>query len=300
MDDIYKSALTYFEDAGLRINPNDVALPDDLCAREGPINLIYIPKGCQIELPLDLNIFRVSSLRDYENFCFFADEKSQLTIVYGCQHRVRNSDPILGTYIAPFVAQGARLTFNLSRQWNGDKEVTEEIRSVIHGSLVLNEVDFPLKQKKKRYSANLVSENAEFRLSRVLVDSLDTVSTSSVHIQPPCQGKARILDIVVHPASTVNHKVLMNSADTKVHYRCSSMLGNLMEACKEQLSETGESIGEGLHFDAIGLLKSRGWTQEKIANAMLAGDAEKILGEFPMEISVEFLKFVEDNLGNLR
>lgn len=274
-------------------------------------SFIYIPKGVNIELPLQA-YFRINAenMGQFERTLIIADEGSNVHYIEGCTAPTYSSDSLHSAVVEIVVKKGARVQYTTLQNWSNNvyNLVTKRAHAHENAEMFWLDCNIGSKVTMKYPAIFLMGEGARGEVQSLAFSSAgqhQDAGAKIVHAAPNTSSKIVSKSISKDGGRGTYRgliKVNKGAKNVKSHIACDALL--LDENSRSDTYPTNEikeddvaiaheatvaKIGEEQMF----YLMSRGLDEQEAASMIVNGFAKPIIKQLPMEYALELNRLLE-------
>ena len=274
-------------------------------------SFIYVPKGVQVELPLQA-YFRINAanMGQFERTLIIADEGSYVHYVEGCTAPIYTTDSLHSAVVEIIVKKGARVRYTTIQNWSTNvyNLVTKRMRIEEEGIGEWIDGNLGSKLTMKYPSCYLVGRKAHGEVLSIAYagnGQHQDAGGKAIHIAPETTSMITSKSISKGTGRTSYRgmlHVLPSAKNAKAKVVCDALLLDpdarsdtyptmrvQTQRSRVEHEATVSKIGDAQRF----YLMTRGMN-EKEADAMIVGGfIEPIVKELPLEYAVEMNRLIE-------
>lgn len=274
-------------------------------------SFIYVPKGIEVELPLQA-YFRINSPNagQFERTLIIVDEGAKIHYIEGCSAPEYTDNSLHSAVVEIIVKPGARCQYTTIQNWytNVYNLVTKRARVETQAKMFWVDGNLGSKITMKYPSCFLVGQRAHGEILSVAFAGKGQVLDAGgkiVHLAPDTTGQIISKSIskdggrtayrgLIQATPSATHsraKVVCDALILDEHSRSDTYPTNKVMANDFSLEHeaTVSKIGEEQLF----YLMSRGLSEAQASALIVSGFIEPIIKELPMEYAVELNRLVE-------
>jgi Fe-S cluster assembly protein SufB len=268
-------------------------------------SFIYIPKGVQVELPLQA-YFRINSenMGQFERTLIIADEGSSVHYVEGCTAPTYSSESLHSAVVEIIVKKGARVQYTTIQNWSSNvyNLVTKRAAAYENAQMYWLDCNLGSKVTMKYPSILLCQKGAKGEIQslafaghgqhqdaggKVIHLSADTSSTIISKSISKKGGRSTYRGLV---------KVVPGAKNVKTRVVCDALMLDkdsrsdtypVMDIKEQDVAIAHEATVSKIGEEELFYLMSRGLSEEQAATLIVNGFANPIVKQLPMEYAVE-------------
>ena len=274
-------------------------------------SFVYVPKGVQVEVPLQA-YFRINSenMGQFERTLIIADEGSSVHYVEGCTAPVFTTNTLHSAVVEIIVKKNAKVRYTTIQNWSNNVYNLVTKRAVVQEGGVMEWIDANLGSKvtMKYPSVYLVGERAHGEVLSVAFagtgQHLDA-GAKMVHAAPYTTSLINSKSISKGTGRTSYRglvKIYPGAKKSKSTVRCDALILDTTARSDTypymEIDEEDVTIGHEASVSKVGeeqlfYLMSRG-LQESEATAMIVnGFIEPIVKTLPMDYAIEMNRLIQ-------
>ncbi|MSR57772.1 MAG: Fe-S cluster assembly protein SufB [Planctomycetaceae bacterium] len=274
-------------------------------------SFIYVPKGVQIDFPLQA-YFRINSesMGQFERTLIIVDEGASVHYVEGCTAPTYSSESLHSAVVEIIVKRGARCRYTTIQNWSNNVYNLVTKRAMAYGDSLMEWVDGNLGSKlTMKYPAIYLMEPGARG---------ETLSIAFAGKGQHQDAGAKMVHCAPHTYSRIISKSISKSGG-RASYRGLAKIANGAKHCKSSVvcdalildpqsrSDTypyieideddvtieHEASVSKISEEQLFYLKSRGLSEAEASSMIVTGFIEPLVKELPMEYAVEMNRLIE-------
>lgn len=274
-------------------------------------SFIYIPKGVEVELPLQA-YFRINAefMGQFERTLIIADEGSKVHYVEGCTAPTYSSQSLHSAVVEIICKKGARVQYSTIQNWSSNvyNLVTKRARAEENATMFWLDCNLGSKLTMKYPAVHLVGRGAKAEIlsvayagkgqhqdagAKVIHAAPDTTSTITSKSISKDGGRTtyRGLLKVENGAENVKARVVCDALLLDDHSRSDTY--PTMEINEENSAIAHEATVSKISEDQLFYLMSRGFNEAEAAAMIVNGFIDPIVKILPMEYALEMNRLIE-------
>lgn len=274
-------------------------------------SFIYIPKGVQVDLPLQ-TYFRINSERlgQFERTLIIADEGSFVHYVEGCTAPTYNTASLHSGVVEVVVKPGARVVYTTIQNWSKDIYNLTTKRAVVYQNGVMQWIDGNLGSRvTMKYPAiHLLGEGARGEVHSFTSagdGQHQDVGSKIRHLAPRTTSRV-ISKSVSRQGGRAGYRgelyVAPEAKEVKTNVVCDALLLDkasrsdtypTVKIHNAQAQVEHEASVSRLNEEQLFYLCARGLEASEARSLMVNGFLEPIVKELPMEYAVELNRLIQ-------
>ncbi len=274
-------------------------------------SFIYIPKGVQIDLPLQA-YFRINAenMGQFERTLIIADEGSSVHYVEGCTAPTYSSDSLHSAVVEIIVKKNARVQYTTIQNWSQNiyNLVTKRAYAYQNAEMFWLDCNIGSKVTMKYPAVYLMEEGAKGEIQSLAFSGANqhqdagakiihaAPNTSSTIISKSIsksggRGSYRGLVKVNKGAKNIKSRVVCDALLLDKESRSDTY--PTMDINEDNVSVAHEATVSKIGEKQLFYLMSRGLSEEEAASMIVNGFAKPIIKELPMEYALELKRLLE-------
>jgi len=268
-------------------------------------SFVYIPKGVKVEVPLQAYFYiQLKNLGQFERTLIIADEGSEVHYVEGCSAPTYSSDILHSGVIELVALKDARIRYTTIQNWSKNVYNLVTQRGLAYEGATIEWIDCNVGSYKtmKYPSVVLVGNNSHGEvLSLALADGNQHIDSGAkmIHIGKNTSGVITTKSICRNGGRTSYRglvKVNKGAKNARVKVVCDALIMDdnsrtdtypYNEINEKQTRIEHEASVSKVSDLQLHYLMSRGLSNEESISLIVAGFAEPIAKELPMEYAME-------------
>lgn len=274
-------------------------------------SFVYVPKGVQVELPLQA-YFRINSkdFGQFERTLIIAEAGSSVHYVEGCTAPVYTTDSLHAAVVEIFIHPRAKVRYTTIQNWSKNvyNLVTKRARVEEEGRMEWIDGNLGSKVTMKYPSVFLVGRKAHGEVLSVAFAGAgqhQDAGGKAVHVAPETTSLITSKSIVKDGGRT-SYRGLLQVAPAarhaKANVRCDALILDprsrsdtypTMRIMQKQVTVGHEASVSRVGEEQLFYLRSRGLNEAEATALIVAGFIEPIVRTLPFEYAVELNKLIE-------
>jgi len=273
-------------------------------------SFIYIPKGVQVEMPLQA-YFRINApeMGQFERTLIIADENSSVHYIEGCSAPVYSRDSLHTAVVELIALPNSRVRYTTIQNWSNNVYNLVTKRAVAHENALVEWVDGNLGSKltMKYPCVVLRGEGAKADILSVAFAGQgqhQDAGAKVIHLAPHTSSKIVSKSVTKDGGRTTYRglvKVTPKAVGSRIKVRCDALLLDeasrtdtypTMEIDNKNVIVEHEASVSKISAEQLFYLQSRGFTSEEAERMIVAGFLEVFTKELPMEYAVELNRLI--------
>ncbi|MBL7058882.1 Fe-S cluster assembly protein SufB [Candidatus Pacearchaeota archaeon] len=272
---------------------------------------IYVPKGVQVELPLQA-YFRMNEKNSgqFEHTLIIADEGSEVHYIEGCSAPLYSEDSLHAGCVEIHVLKNARVRYSSIENWSKNVYNLNTKRAVVQENGIIEWVNGNLGGKKTMlYPCSLlVGKNSKSDYIGIAYAGKAQYQDTGCKVYHLAKNTtSNILSKGISSENGVSSyrglvKIKKGCENSKSFVKCDGlMLDNKSKALTFPAMEVEENNVDVAHEAAVGkigedqlfYLMSRGLSEEEATKIIVSGFIEPLIKELPLEYAVELNRLID-------
>ncbi len=279
-------------------------------------SFIYVPKGVQIELPLQA-YFRINAenMGQFERTLIIADEGSSVHYVEGCTAPTYSSDSLHAAVVEIIVKKGARVQYTTVQNWSHNvyNLVTKRAKAFKDAEMFWLDCNLGSKVTMKYPAVFLMEPGAKAEIHSVAFAGKGQHQDAG----------AKIMHLAPDTSSVVNARSI-SKAGGRSSYRglvkavpgvqgakskvvCDALLLDpdsrsdtypTMDILEDDVTVEHEATVSKIGEEQMFYLMSRGLSEQEAATMIVNGFIDPIVKQLPMEYAIEMNRLIEMEMEN--
>ena len=274
-------------------------------------SFIYVPKGVNIELPLQA-YFRINAenMGQFERTLIIADEGANVHYVEGCTAPTYSTDSLHSAVVEIVVKKNARVQYTTLQNWSSNvyNLVTKRAYAYENAEMFWLDCNLGSKVTMKYPAIFLMGRGARGEVQSLAFagkNQHQDAGAKIIHAAPDTSSKIVSKSLSKDGGRSTYRgllKVNKGATNVKSHVACDALIlddqsrsdtypTNTIEEQDVQIAHeaTVAKIGEEQLF----YLMSRGLSEEEAASMIVNGFAKPIIKQLPMEYALELNRLLE-------
>jgi len=274
-------------------------------------SFIYVPKGVQIEFPLQA-YFRINAenMGQFERTLIIVDEGAQIHYVEGCTAPMYSSESLHSAVVEIIVKKHARCRYTTIQNWANNIYNLVTKRAVAHEAATMEWVDGNLGSRltMKYPAVYMLEPGARGEILSIAFASAgqhQDAGAKLVHCAPNTSGQIISKSISKNGGRSSYRglvKVEKGATKSKSSVVCDALILDSKSRSDTypyiEIDEQDVTVGHEASVSRIGeeqlfYLTSRGLTEAEASTMIVSGFIEPLVKELPMEYAVEMNRLIE-------
>jgi Fe-S cluster assembly protein SufB len=273
-------------------------------------SFIYVPKGVQVEIPLQA-YFRINSanMGQFERTLIIADEGSYLHYIEGCSAPIYSTDSLHCGVVEIIIKKSARVRYSTIQNWSNNVYNLVTKRMLVEKEGLGEWIDGNLGSKKTMKYPSLVLKGKGARgellsLSFAGRGQHQDTGGKAIHLAPYTTSTITSKSVSVNGGRASFRglvKIAKGAKGSKSFIRCDALLLDELSRSdtypvnivEEQDATLGhEASVSNINKQQLFYLRSRGLTETQATSLIVNGFIEPIVKELPLEYAVELNRLI--------
>jgi len=274
-------------------------------------SFIYVPKGVQIEFPLQA-YFRINSenMGQFERTLIIVDEGASVHYVEGCTAPTYSSESLHSAVVEIIVKRGARCRYTTIQNWSSNVYNLVTKRAMAYGDSLMEWVDGNLGSKlTMKYPAIWLMEpgarGETLSIAFAGKGQHQDAGAKMVHCAPHTTSRI-ISKSISKSGGRASYRGLVKVQNGAKHCRSNVVCDALIldpqsrsdtypyiEVDEDEVTVEHEASVSKIAEEQLFYLMSRGMTETEAAAMIVTGFIEPLVKELPMEYAVEMNRLIE-------
>ena len=276
-------------------------------------SFIYVPKGVQLEKPLQ-SYFRINSERmgQFERTLIIVDEGADLHYVEGCTAPIYSKESLHAAVVEIIVKKNAKCRYSTIQNWSNNIVNLVTKRAYVEEGGMMDWVDGNIgSQLNMKYPACILAgRGAKGNCISIAVASKGQYQDAGAKMIHLAEDTTSVIisKSIVHGGGVVNYrgKVFIgpNAKNSKSHVECDTLIMDNYSKTDTIPENTVQNNQSNIEHEApvskvseeqLFYLMSRGLSKEDATQMIVMGFIEPFSKELPMEYAVELNQLLKLN-----
>lgn len=272
---------------------------------------IYVPKGVKVELPLQA-YFRMNAEAggQFEHTLIIADEGADLQYIEGCSAPRYSKNSLHAGCVEIFVGKGARVRYYSIENWSKNTYNLNTKRAVVEKDGIIEWISGNMGScVTMLYPCSVLKgENAHsdsLGITFAGEGQNQDIGAKAIHLAPNTSsvirsksisaggGKSSYRGLVKITNQAKNSKTLVECDALLLDEKSAAMTYPAMDIYNNEVEAAHEARVGKIGEEEIFYLMSRGLSEEKAAQMVVAGFVEPVVKALPLEYALELNKLIE-------
>lgn len=280
---------------------------------------IYVPKGVQVEVPLQ-TYFRINNENtgQFERTLIIADEGASVHYIEGCTAPTYSSESLHAAIVEIYALEGATVRYSTIQNWSDNVYNLVTKRAKAEKNATIEWVDGNLGSKTTmKYPAVILNgEGARGTMLSIAMANTGQIQDTGakmIHLAPHTSSSI-VSKSIAKGGGTTNYRHVVkfgkHAKGASSHVECDTML--MDDLSKSDTIPYNESQQDDIRFEheatvskvseeKLYYLMSRGLSEKEATQMLVMGFVEPFTKELPMEYAVELNRLIEyemdDSIG---
>jgi Fe-S cluster assembly protein SufB len=274
-------------------------------------SFIYVPKGVQIDFPLQA-YFRINSenMGQFERTLIIVDEGASVHYVEGCTAPTYSSESLHSAVVEIIVKRNARCRYTTIQNWSSNVYNLVTKRAVAYGDSVMEWVDGNLGSKlTMKYPAIYLMEpgarGETLSIAFAGKGQHQDAGAKMVHCAPHTSSRI-VSKSISKSGGRASYrglvKVNRDAKECKSNVVCDALILDpqsrsdtypYIEVEEDQVAIEHEASVSKIAEEQLFYLMSRGLSEAEASSMIVTGFIEPLVKELPMEYAVEMNRLIE-------
>ncbi|MFM7921478.1 MAG: Fe-S cluster assembly protein SufB, partial [Planctomycetaceae bacterium] len=274
-------------------------------------SFIYVPKGVQIDFPLQA-YFRINSqnMGQFERTLIIVDEGASVHYVEGCTAPTYSSDSLHSAVVEIIVKRGARCRYTTIQNWSNNVYNLVTKRAMAYGDSLMEWIDGNLGSKlTMKYPAIWLMEpgarGETLSIAFAGEGQHQDAGAKMVHCAPNTSSRIISKSISKNGGRSSYRglvKVHKDAVNCRSNVVCDALILDpssrsdtypYIEVAEQNVAIEHEASVSKIAEEQLFYLMSRGLTEAEASAMIVTGFVEPLVKELPMEYAVELNRLIE-------
>ena len=272
---------------------------------------IYVPKGVKVELPLQA-YFRMNaeSGGQFEHTLIIVDEGADVQYIEGCSAPRYSKNSIHAGCVEIFVGENAKMRYYSIENWSKNTYNLNTKRALVEKNGTVEWISGNLGSGVTMlYPCSILrgegAKSDSLGIAYAGEGQVQDVGAKAIHLAPKTSSIIVSKSISASGGRSVYRglvKITKNATDAKTSVTCDGLMMDKTSSCatipemdvyNDQVEAVHEARVGKIGEDEIFYLMSRGLSEERATQLVVAGFIEPIVKSLPLEYALELNRLIE-------
>src|SRR3989338_4983841 len=272
---------------------------------------IYVPKGVKVELPLQA-YFRMNaeSGGQFEHTLIIVDEGADVQYIEGCSAPRYSKNSIHAGCVEIFVGENAKMRYYSIENWSKNTYNLNTKRALVEKNGTVEWISGNLGSGVTMlYPCSILrgegAKSDSLGIAYAGEGQVQDVGAKAIHLAPKTSSIIVSKSIYASGGRSVYRglvKITKNATDAKTSVTCDGLMIDKTSSCatipemdvyNDQVEAVHEAREGKIGEDEVFYLMSRGLSEERATQLVVAGFIEPIVKSLPLEYALELNRLIE-------